>query len=126
MIFLDNASIHRSKLVKEICEERGIPLLYNIAYRPDFNGIEGVWGYAKRIYSKYALSLRLDYDPAHWDNEAIVNECLKDVKPATASAFIAHGWKQLMAGQPIVPNMYSGAVERGYAARAAQRGAAIA
>ena len=123
VLFLDNASIHRSKRVKAICEERGIPLVFNIAYRPDFNGIEGVWGYAKRIYRQAAVSLRLGLDPEVWDNETMVNECLKEVSVATARAMVKHGWNQLMAGRAIVPDRYQGVPMTGLAARKAEWGA---
>lgn len=123
VLFLDNASIHRSKRVKAICEERGIPLVFNIAYRPDFNGIEGVWGYAKRIYRQAAVSLRLGLDPEVWDNETMVNECLKEVSVATARAMVKHGWNQLMAGRAIVPDRHQGVPMTGLAARKAEWGA---
>lgn len=122
VLFLDNASIHRSKRVKAICEERGIPLVFNVAYRPDFNGIEGVWGYAKRIYRQAAVSLKLGEDPEFWDNETMVNECLKEVSVATASAMVRHGWNQLMAGKAIVPDSYHGVPMAGLAARKAEWG----
>ena len=51
-LFLDNASIHKAKDTKYMAEEWGIPLIYNVPYRPDFNGIEFVWGWAKQCYRK--------------------------------------------------------------------------
>ena len=39
-IFWDNASIHKSKCVKDTAKSLEVKLVYNIAYRPDLNGIE--------------------------------------------------------------------------------------
>ena len=49
-ILTDNASIHKTKIVKERLAELGIPLVLNVAYCPDLNGIESFWAASKRIY----------------------------------------------------------------------------
>jgi hypothetical protein len=40
IIVIDNASIHRSDLVKELCDNAGIQLEVLPPYSPDFNPIE--------------------------------------------------------------------------------------
>ena len=42
-VFWDNATIHRAKVVDEYLESKGIPVIRNLAYRPEFNGIESLW-----------------------------------------------------------------------------------
>lgn len=45
--FIDNASWHKTKKVKEYCEENKITLLFLPPYSPEYNPIERVWGYLK-------------------------------------------------------------------------------
>ena len=45
--FIDNASWHKTKKVKEYCEENNITLLFLPPYSPEYNPIERVWGYLK-------------------------------------------------------------------------------
>jgi len=42
-IILDNYSIHKSQLVKDICEILNMNLIYLSPYSPQFNPIEQVW-----------------------------------------------------------------------------------
>ncbi len=49
VIIMDNASIHRSKKVREVIENAGHILLYLPPYSPDYNPIENVFGTIKKI-----------------------------------------------------------------------------
>ena len=51
-VFLDNAGIHKSKEVRSyLCQsENKFSVIYNAVARPDCNGIEEIWGHAKRYY----------------------------------------------------------------------------
>jgi transposase len=44
---IDNASWHKTKKVREYCEENNITLLFLPPYSPEFNPIERVWGFLK-------------------------------------------------------------------------------
>lgn len=44
---IDNASWHKTKKVKEYCQENDITLLFLPPYSPEYNPIERVWGYLK-------------------------------------------------------------------------------
>lgn len=44
---IDNAPWHKTKTVKEYCEDNQITLLFLPPYSPEFNPIERVWSYAK-------------------------------------------------------------------------------
>ena len=44
---IDNASWHKTKKVKEYCEENNITLLFLPPYSPEYNPIERVWGFLK-------------------------------------------------------------------------------
>ncbi len=45
--FIDNASWHKTKKVKEYCEENNITLLFLPPYSPEYNPIERVWSFLK-------------------------------------------------------------------------------
>ena len=45
--FIDNASWHKTKKVREYCDENNITLLFLPPYSPEYNPIERVWGYLK-------------------------------------------------------------------------------
>ena len=57
-ILMDNAPFHGDEggAVDTYCRKFEITLIRNIKYRPDFNGIEGVWAIAKRRFRE-----RLDW-----------------------------------------------------------------
>lgn len=44
---IDNASWHKTKKVKEYCEENNITLLFLPPYSPEYNPIERVWSFLK-------------------------------------------------------------------------------
>ena len=52
IIFTDNASWHKTKVVKEYCEENNIELWFTPPYAPEFNPIERVWSFMKSIVKK--------------------------------------------------------------------------
>jgi transposase len=52
IIFTDNASWHKTKIVTEFCEENNIELWFTPPYSPEFNPIERVWSFMKSIVKK--------------------------------------------------------------------------
>ena len=40
---LDNASIHRTKVVRQQMKDRGVAIVYNVPYSPAYMGIESFW-----------------------------------------------------------------------------------
>ena len=52
IIFTDNASWHKTKIVKDYCEEHNIELWFTPPYSPEFNPIERVWSFMKSIVKK--------------------------------------------------------------------------
>lgn len=46
-LFVDNASIHRYKVVQNYCTHRHVPLVFNEPGRPDLMGVEKIWARAK-------------------------------------------------------------------------------
>jgi len=47
VVIIDNASLHKVRLVKETIEEAGCSLMYLPPYSPDFNPIENYWAVMK-------------------------------------------------------------------------------
>ena len=52
ILILDNASIHKTKEVREYCERSYIKLVYLPAYSPEYNYIEKIWKMIKREFGK--------------------------------------------------------------------------
>ncbi len=52
IVVMDNLSVHKSRYVREIIEERGCELWFLPAYSPDFNPIEEAFSKAKGILKK--------------------------------------------------------------------------
>ena len=55
-LFIDNASIHRAKDVKPTYQELKITTIFNVAYSPEFNGVEAVFSKVKRLFSNKRLN----------------------------------------------------------------------
>ena len=51
-LFVDNMTVHRSKIVTEYCQKAKIELLFNSAYSSEVNPIERLWAISKREFSK--------------------------------------------------------------------------
>ena len=49
-MLLDNLSVHRSHVVRDWAENRGMHLLFNAPYSCQFNPIEWLWGFAKHEF----------------------------------------------------------------------------
>jgi transposase len=62
IIIMDNASIHKSKKIKEIIENKGCKLIYLSPYSPDLNPIEHYWFFVKHWMGKLRLKCNKFYD----------------------------------------------------------------
>ena len=54
-LVMDQLPAHRSNEVKAACEELDIARVFNVAYSPEFNPIEGVFSQVKRTYCRERL-----------------------------------------------------------------------
>lgn len=65
VLILDNASIHHSERVKQLCEDAGVVLLYLPPYSPDLNPIEEFFGELKRyiqeVWNDYEDLIKTDF-----------------------------------------------------------------
>lgn len=54
-VFLDNLSVHRSKVVKDFAAANRIKLIYNAAYSSEYNPIERLFAVCKHKFRKLLL-----------------------------------------------------------------------
>lgn len=54
VLVMDNAKAHHDKRVVEFCAERGVRVIYQSPYSPDFNPIEPAWALQKQHVRKHA------------------------------------------------------------------------
>jgi transposase len=98
-IFLDNCKVHTSQLALEFATEVGLPLIFNCSYRPDMNGIELCWAWAKREYRA-----KLSYYKAmfcSFNNLELVQGIVNATPTKLASKCIGHGMVCLNNAEPI-------------------------
>lgn len=53
LFICDNASCHKTKLIKVKCKKKKLKIFTNIPYKSEYNGIEFMFGYFKNIYYKF-------------------------------------------------------------------------
>ena len=51
-IYMDNLSVHRSKVIRDRLEELSIAYVFQPPYSPQYNGIETVFGLVKGILKR--------------------------------------------------------------------------
>ena len=55
LIIFDNASCHKTKKIRQICQENKLKVLTNVPYKSEYNSIEYLFGYFKNKYYKYCF-----------------------------------------------------------------------
>ena len=99
MIFMDNASIHKAKVIKDACEELDITVVFNMPYSPHLMGIESFWGKAKLKYR--AVLGQKKINGIDFDNLTLVEDVLAELGDETKKDCARHGWRMLQNAQPI-------------------------
>ena len=96
-LFWDNARTHASWFVADVAEDLGIPMVFNLAYKPENNGIEKLWAVTKHTYRKRITEMKAEGQRI--DEESHV-ELVKDVFNAlsrdTTKLCAKHGWTECM------------------------------
>ena len=93
---MDNASIHKSKIVKPEYEHRDIKPVFNVPYSPDFNPIEAVFSKVKRLFSNARLNLLVNKKGFNMDNE--IKKAFKAIKADHCSACVRRSYALLEKG----------------------------
>jgi transposase len=55
-LFLDRLSVHRSIKVRDLIEEKGMRLIFNASYSPEYNAVEGCFSLAKNYIKRQRLN----------------------------------------------------------------------
>ena len=74
-VFLDNLSVHKTKLVKQKLKEHSIPILFNVPYQPDFNPCESCLSKVKNYYKREKLKCLVKNQPVNY--EELIKEAIK-------------------------------------------------
>ena len=65
VLVMDNASIHRSDKIQQMCDDAGVILLYLPPYSPDLNPIEEMFGelktYIKQVWDEHIGFVKADF-----------------------------------------------------------------
>lgn len=84
-LLLDNASIHKTLLVRQTAQQKGFALLYCPPYTPEFNPIELVFGVIKNRFYKSR------YTEQFKDLKASIEECVEHAAaPGTIQGCFRH------------------------------------
>ena len=98
-VFLDNAKIHDNEAVRARAYDLDIPLIFNMKYRPEFNGIENLWLHTKSAYKKHVTGCR--FRGESWDNVALSKQLLEDVDEKTIVEGLMRGYRNMENAKPI-------------------------
>lgn len=99
-VFWDNASIHKSKIVKKFALKNNIRLIFNAPYRPDLNfGIETLWGEYKREFRSEVDWLKANRYPIIIED--LIRDGIKDISHEFAKRVTQKGWDMIQNAEPI-------------------------
>ena len=95
MLFIDNCPMHKAVLVREFIAQfpDTLKLLMNLPYRPDLNGIEELWGEAKRIYRTRMVKLNASWK--RYDNVIEVEKVLSQLTHPYMRKYAREGWERI-------------------------------
>jgi transposase len=86
VIVMDNASIHHSERIRQLCTDAGVTLVYLPPYSPDYNPIEEFFSELKAFVRKY-WRLYLDTtDRSHGAFRSSLGFCVLEVGKRKKSA----------------------------------------
>jgi transposase len=98
VMFGDNAKTFNNRRVHDWAAANDIELLYNVPYRPEANGIEGVWRIAKTRYRAELARRLVNDEPV--DNLALVQDILMHITDEECKKEAMQGWQRLVKLEP--------------------------
>jgi transposase len=82
-LFLDNLRLHHSNEIKTVAKARGMHLLFNASYSPVYNGgVEGLWAYAKRVFSRHCIT------NANFEDQVMIEELVRQSISAVPAVYL--------------------------------------
>ena len=103
-VLLDNCRVHDFEDFYKYCDKFDIQIIWNAKYRPDFNGIEFVWGRAKKHFRA-----QVDWFKANgvqWNEVQLVEEVLKAIPQDEAVKLTKKGLDNIEKGEPVFPHRF--------------------
>ena len=96
-ILIDNCGIHDHKTPEfiEYCDKRDIVIIWNIKYRPDLNGIEFVWKWAKKEYRSWVDWFRAN--GMNWNETQLVEIIMDSIPTDVAVKETKRGFANIKA-----------------------------
>ena len=85
--------------MKAAAADLDIVLIYNVPYRPDFNGVENLWTHAKAEYK--ARKLGHIMTGLSWNNQHEAEAAIQSIDRETAIKCLERGLTALQNGEPI-------------------------
>jgi len=80
VIILDNATVHRNPAIREVCEEKGVRLVYLPPYSPNFNPIEATFADLKRWIKRNYMLAETHNDFKDFLEDAVAAVCVRDAR----------------------------------------------
>ena len=93
-IFMDNLRVHHTLDVKDLCQEYDIPLIFNMAYSPEYNPIETYFSLLKNFFKR----IKLNYiaNDKRIDVFEIVDKCTDKIKNKYVKNICKRGLEKLL------------------------------
>ena len=85
-IFLDNLAVHKTTLVKRVCEKLKIVPIFNVPYQPDLNPIESCFSQVKRYYGNQRLQRIVNNLP--FERNQVIKEAFDQIQPTHVRNYI--------------------------------------
>ncbi len=89
-VFLDNLSVHKTNLSKDVFSELKIIPIFNIPYSPQFNGIESYFSLLKGEYKKLMMQVVMKGERA--DSVELINLAVKMVDNEKTKKCVKYGF----------------------------------
>lgn len=106
-ILWDNASAHKARSVKDYLARVDVTAIANIAYSPQYNGIEHVFSDVKPRFRKRLTELKVA-GVADFDLKVEVNAAFAATDRQRTIAHLMRSWRYLLSGDPRCPARFQG------------------
>ena len=92
-VFMDNMTVHHSRLALQKYQELGITPIFNVMYSPQFNSIESVFSMVKAAYKKSLLKDILE--ESQKKRTTLIKEAILGLDPDKIAKCLAHSMNEI-------------------------------